>query len=51
MTYQSKKNPEITAALDFKQEKYNTVMMIYLTGSVQFCCLYFNEGRFLIVEF
>lgn len=32
MKYQSKKNPEVTAALDFENEEYNTVRMIYLSG-------------------
>ena len=32
MVYQSKKNPEITAALDFENEKFRTVTLIYLTG-------------------
>ena len=32
MKYQSKKNPEITAAFDFENEKYKTTRLIYLTG-------------------
>lgn len=32
MMYQSKKHPELIASLDFKDEKYKTVMLIYLTG-------------------
>ena len=32
MKYQSKKNPEIIASLDFKEEKFKTVRLIYLTG-------------------
>ena len=33
MKYQSKKNPEIIASLDFKEEKFKTVRLIYLTGT------------------
>jgi len=32
MVYQSKKNPEVTASLDFENEKFRTVTLIYLTG-------------------
>lgn len=32
MKYQSKKHPEVIASLDFKDEKFKTVMLIYLTG-------------------
>ena len=32
MKYESKKDPQITAALDFENEKFKTVRMIYLTG-------------------
>lgn len=32
MIYRSKKDPTITASLDFENEKYKTVNMIYLTG-------------------
>lgn len=32
MKYQSKKDPEVTAYVDFEEEKYGTVMMIYLSG-------------------
>lgn len=33
MKYQSKKHPEVIARLDSKNEKFKTVMLIYLTGS------------------
>ena len=32
MIYKSKKDPTITASLDFEDDKYKTVTMIYLTG-------------------
>lgn len=32
MKYQSKKDPEIIAAFDFANEKFNTTRLIYLTG-------------------
>ena len=32
MKYQSKKNPEVFAAFDMANEKYNTTRLIYLTG-------------------
>lgn len=32
MTYQSKKDPEVTAAFDFEDPKYKTTRLIYLTG-------------------
>ena len=40
MKYQSKKDPEITAALDFEDEKHHTTYLIYLTGpkkGMSFC--------------
>ncbi|MBR4377283.1 MAG: hypothetical protein IKP50_00125 [Bacilli bacterium] len=33
MKYQSKKDPTITAAFDFENEKFKTTRLIYLTGS------------------
>lgn len=32
MTYRNKKDPTVTAVLDFEDPKYKTVQMIYLTG-------------------
>lgn len=40
MKYKSKKDPEITAALDFEDEKHHATYLIYLTGSkkgMSFC--------------